>query len=376
VTDPRQFLVRITLFLGIVAAGVLALSGALVAAFMASPALNGMIVAALLIGIIFIVRQLLLLRPEVAWVEEFRAGRPTHAIQRQPRLLAPIATMLGERRDLTVSLSATSMRSLLDSLDSRLAESRDLSRYLIGLLIFLGLLGTFWGLLGTVDAVGTVINDLTIEGGDLGMVFSELKRGLESPLSGMATAFSSSLLGLAGSLVLGFLDLQLGQAQNRFYNDLEEWLSGSTRLGAGGFGDGESSASAYQSALFEQTAESLDRLQRVILRSEDDRRSANANLLELNETLSTLIGQMQVEQGLMLRIGEAQMELKPVLDLLVQDLSQQRGDRAIVHLRNIETLLVRQQEEVQAARVEAVDEIRQEIRLLARTIAALAEEDR
>ena len=376
-TDPRQFLVRIALFLGIVAAGVLALSGALVSAFMANPALNGMIVAALLIGIIFIVRQLLLLRPEVAWVEEFRAGRPAHAIQRQPRLLAPIATMLGERRDLTVSLSATSMRSLLDSLDSRLAESRDLSRYLIGLLIFLGLLGTFWGLLGTVDAIGTVINDLTIEGGDLGMVFSELKRGLESPLSGMATAFSSSLLGLAGSLVLGFLDLQLGQAQNRFYNDLEEWLSGSTRLGAGGgFGDGETSASAYQSALFEQTAESLDRLQRVILRSEDDRRAANTNLLELNETLSTLLGQMQVEQGLMLRIGEAQMELKPVLDLLVQDLSQQRGDRAIVHLRNIEALLVRQQEEVQAARVEAVDEIRQEIRLLARTIAALAEEDR
>ena len=378
-THPGHFLIRIAIFLGIVLMVAAILAEPLFDAFLANPALNGMILGALLIGIIFIIRQLLLLRPEVAWIESFRTGQPGHSVQKPPRLLAPIATMLGERRDntMTMSLSAVSLRSLLDSLDARLSESRDLSRYLIGLLIFLGLLGTFWGLLHTVDAVGGVINDLTIESGNLGAVFADLKRGLESPLSGMATAFSSSLLGLAGSLVLGFLDLQLGQAQNRFYNDLEEWLSGSTRLGAGAvIGDGETSASAYQSALFEQTAESLDRLQRAILRSEEDRRIANANLTDLNDTLSTLIGQMQVEQGLMLRIGEAQMELKPVLDMLSKDLSQQRGDRAIIHLRNIEAILARQQEEIQTATGQVVEEVRQEIRLLARTIAALAQEDR
>ncbi len=355
------------------------LIGPLRDAFMANAALNGMIIAGLLIGIVFIVRQVLMLGPEVRWIETYRNSPPGMSMQQAPTLLGPIATMLGERRDNRMSLSTLSLRSLLDSLDSRLAESRDISRYLIGLLIFLGLLGTFWGLLTTVGAVGKVIGGLTIESGDLSEVFSSLKSGLESPLAGMATAFSSSLFGLAGSLVLGFLDLQLGQAQNRFYNDLEEWLSSLTRLTSGAavaIGEGEGSASAYQAALFEQTAESLDRLQRVISRSEDERRQSNTNLLGLNEKLSTLIEQMQVEQDLMLRIGEAQLEIKPILAKLADQQHGGRDEIARSHLRNIEAYMARLLEESEQGRNQTTEEIRQEIRLLARTIAALAEDGR
>ncbi len=375
-SSPTQFLTRIFIFLAIVIAIAALLFQTLADAFMANPALNGMILGALLIGIIFVVRRVVLLGPEAAWVRAYRSNQPGLSVQKVPSLLGPIATLLGERQIARMSLSTMSLRSLLDSLDSRLSESRDLSRYLIGLLIFLGLLGTFWGLLETVGSVSKVIGDLTIAGDDLGAVFSDLKSGLESPLSGMATAFSSSLFGLAGSLILGFLDLQLGQAQNRFYNDLEEWLSSLTRLGgagATGLVDGDSSASAYQSALFEQVAESLDSLQRVIVRGEDDRRRVNAAIMSLNEKLGTLVDQMRVEQDLMLRIGEAQVEMRPLLGRLVDNASDDRDQQSRIHLRNIETQLGQFLEDTERGRTHAIEEIRQEIRLLARTIAVLAE---
>ena len=378
-TSPRRFLTRIFIFLAIVAAvgGLLVVQ--LYDAFMANAALNGMIVAALLIGIIFIIRQVLQIGPEVAWIENYRNRQPGMSLQKEPSLLGPIATMLGERPDDRMSLSTLSLRSLLDSLDSRLAESRDISRYLIGLLIFLGLLGTFWGLLATVGSVGEVIGRLTIENGNLSDVFSNLKKGLESPLAGMATAFSSSLFGLAGSLVLGFLDLQLGQAQNRFYNDLEEWLSSLTRLSSGGaaaLGEGGTSATAYQAALFEQTAESLDRLQRVITRGEDERRQSNIHLMGLNDKFAGLVEQMRIEQDLVLRIGEAQLEIKPVLARLADQKGGGHDEIAQTHLRNIEAYTARFLEESEKGRGETIEEIRQEIRLLARTIAALAEDGR
>ncbi|WP_420403381.1 flagellar motor protein MotA [Nisaea sp.] len=377
-TRPTRFLVRMAIFLLLVVAVAVLLFAPLFDAFMANAALNGMILATLAIGILYIVRQVVSLGPEVSWIESYRTSQPGLSMQQAPTLLAPVATMLGERRDERVSLSAMSLRSLLDSIDARLAESRDISRYIIGLLIFLGLLGTFWGLLQTVGAVGDVINSLSIESGDLGTVFDDLKSGLESPLGGMATAFSSSLFGLAGSLILGFMELQLGQAQNRFYNDLEEWLSGLTRLSSGGgvLADGEHSASAYQTALWEQTADSLDKLQRVILRSEDDRRQANANLMALNEKLGTLVDQMRTEQDLMSKIGEAQLEIRPVLAKIAEGQTGGRDELMRTHLRNIEAYVARLVEEASEGRNRTVEEIRQEIRLVARTIAALAEEER
>ena len=377
-TNPAQTLVRMIGFLIIV--GIIAgfLYAPLVDAFLANPALNGMILAALLIGILFALRQVVRLRPEVAWIESFRRQQPGLSMIDAPRLLAPIAAMIGERRDERMSLSTLSLRSLLDSLATRLDESRDLSRYLIGLLIFLGLLGTFWGLLTTVGAVAQVIGNLSIESGNLVDVFANLKAGLESPLAGMATAFSSSLFGLAGSLILGFLDLQLGQAQNRFYNELEEWLSSLTRLSTGGgvLADGEVSATAYQQALLEQTGESLDKLQRIMSRNEDERRQSASNMVQLSERIARVADLLEVQNASLADIATSQSEVARTVARLGDMPSQTRDEVSRTHLRNIEALLTRQVDDSGEARVQSVEEIRQEIRLLARTIAALAEGER
>ncbi|MEA3277816.1 MAG: flagellar motor protein MotA, partial [Pseudomonadota bacterium] len=176
------------------------------------------------------IRHVLMLGPEITWIKLFRTGETGISVTEEPRLLKPLARHLHGRRKDRFRLSALSLRTVLDGIRARLDESREISRYMIGLLIFLGLLGTFWGLLGTVSAVGQVISGLDVSGGDVDLVFANLKAGLEAPLDGMGTAFSSSLFGLGGSLVLGFLDIQAGHAQNRFFNGLEEWLSGVTQL--------------------------------------------------------------------------------------------------------------------------------------------------
>ncbi|MGH7035216.1 MAG: flagellar motor protein MotA, partial [Stellaceae bacterium] len=249
------------------------------------------------------------------------------------------------------------------------------SRYLIGLLVFLGLLGTFYGLLETVQSVKGVIGGLAVGPSDVARAFQDLQARLETPLSGMSTAFSASLFGLAGSLILGFLDLQAGLALNRFYNDLEEWLSGWTRLSAGGGEGGEMAAPAFVQALLEQTADGLDRLQRILGRGEESRITANNNLITLTERLAFLSDQIRAEQGLLVKFGEQQGELRPVLQRLADSSAGTAFDEeARGHLRNIEVHLVRLTEELAQGRGDAVQEIRSEIRLLARTMAALAKE--
>ncbi|ALG71032.1 flagellar motor protein MotA [Azospirillum thiophilum] len=374
-TRPARFLTRMILFLVVVGIVCGLLFPALRSAFLNNAPLNGVILATLLAGIAFIFRQVLMLRPEVDWLEQYQSGISPASLQ-EPVLLAPMARMLGERRG-RLTLSALSMRSLLDGIASRLDESRELSRYLIGLLIFLGLLGTFWGLLHTVQSVGTVIGSLSVQGGDVGTMFSHLQQGLEAPLVGMGTAFSSSLFGLAGSLVLGFLELQASQAHNRFFQDLEDWLSSATRLSsgaAGGLESGDHSASAYLTALLEQTAENLDSLQRTVATAEEGRRAANANLMALTERLSSLTDHMRAEQQLLLRLGENQLEVKGLLDRLADNATAGFDDASRQHLRNMDIYLARIVEESSNGRVQAVQEIRSEIKLLARTIAALAEE--
>ncbi len=350
---------------------------ALMPFFLGNPVVNGVILGVLVAGILYIFRQVMLLNPEITWIEKFRRNQASVSTQDMPRFLSPMATMLGDRRGGRVTLSATSLRTLLDGIATRLDETRETSRYLIGLLVFLGLLGTFYGLLETVQSVKGVLGGLSIGGGDAAQAFGELKSRLETPLGGMSTAFSASLFGLAGSLVLGFLDLQAGLAQNRFYNDLEEWLSSYTRLsGGGGVAElGEASVPAYIQALLEQTADGLESLERILARGEESRITANTNLLALTERLSTLTDQMRTEQSLLLRLAEQQVELKPVLHRLAEGAAAAPlGDEARVHLRNIEIYLARMNEELSHGRGELVQEIRSEIRLLARTIAALAEE--
>jgi hypothetical protein len=377
----HRFLLRMSIFLGLVGALAYGLNRPLLAAFMGNPAVNGVILGILVAGIIYIFRQVLLLDPEIDWIESFRqrlANRDLSAPPgRAPRLLGPMARMLGARQGSRVSLSATSLQTLLDGIASRLDETRETSRYLIGVLVFLGLLGTFYGLLETVRSVGGVIGALNVSSSDLARAFADLKNGLESPLHGMATAFSSSLFGLAGSLVLGFLDLQAGQAQNRFYNDLEEWLSTYTRLSSGPFGDsGDGSVPAYIQALLEQTADSLENLQRLLTRSEEGRIAANTTLAGLSDRLGAIGEYLNAGQGLMARLTESQTELQPALARLAAAAENSLGQDDVLrtHLRNIEGYMARLIEDAAEGRAQTVHELRSEIRLLARTIAALADE--
>ena len=380
-TGPGRYLTRMLLFVAAVAALVAALFPALVHAFMANVALNAGIVGVLLLGILYIFRQVLQLSPEARWLDTYRRNAPGLSVQAQPRLLAPLSAMLGDRQaGSRITLSAIATRSLLDSIRARLDEGRDISRYMIGLLVFLGLLGTFWGLLETVASIAGVIGSLGTVSGDINQFFNELKSGLQAPLGGMGTAFSSSMLGLAGSLVLGFLDLQASQAQNRFYNELEEWLAGMTKVGAGpAIADtGEmTSVPAFLQALIERTADSMDSLQRAVARGEDSRKGANNQLMQLTEKLSVLTDQMKAEQQLMLRLAENQMELKPILSRMSDAIATGGlgGDEATrSHIRNIEVYLSRLVDELSSGRQQTSDEVRSEIRLLARTIAALADD--
>src|ERR1700734_768815 len=234
-TRPNTYLVRMLVFLAVVLAVTGLLADRLMTAFANNPPLNGFIGAVLLAGIVWNLYQVLRLNPEVHWIESFRISPERAATGPAPSLPAPMANMPAPRAANSdggrVTLSAGTTRGMLDSRASRLDERRELSRYTTGLLIFLGLLGTFWGLLLTVGSVSDVIGSLSVGSGDINAMFEQLKSGLARPLHGMGTAFSSSMFGLSGALVLGFLDLTAGQAQNRFFNELEEWLAGVTRVG-------------------------------------------------------------------------------------------------------------------------------------------------
>ena len=347
-------------------------------AFKSNPMLNGLIVLLLLFGIVYAFRQVLALSPEVEWIESFQAAENRLAVTQPPVLLGPMATMIGETHG-RMSLSAMSLRSLLDSISSRLDETRETSRYLIGLLIFLGLLGTFWGLLETVASVGGTISGLSVVGGDFAAVFSDLKTGLESPLAGMSIAFSSSLFGLASSLILGFLELQAGQAQNRFYNELEDWLSNHTRLsGGGGMVEGDHSVPVYIQALLEQTADGLENLQRIISRNEEGRVASQNAMLSLAEKLASLSDHMKSERSMMQELAESQGELRYAVQRLVADTENVQGGAGMDeasrnHLRNLDVYVTRLLEEVSEGRNQTVSELRSEIKLLARTIAAAAD---
>jgi len=376
-TRPRTYLVRMLVFLVAVLLLTGFLSGALVIAFESNPLLNALIFMVLLIGIGWNILQVVRLQPEVLWLETFQSNRPRLAGLPPPRLLAPMASMLATRTAKSregqdrITLSAPTMRSLLDSLSSRLDESRELSRYMTGLLIFLGLLGTFWGLLLTVASVSDVISGMTIGSGDLNALFEQLKSGLGRPLRGMGTAFSSSMFGLAGALVLGFLDLTAGQAQNRFFNELEEWLASLTRLSSGALGEGsDASVPVYVQALLEQTAENMENLQTILVRGEAGQQQANAAILALTDKIGTLSETMRASQQLMLRMAEGQAQLAPALARLGE---RPADDGMRVQLRAIETVLTRILSEGEQGRVQSTSELRNDIRVLTRTIAALAE---
>ncbi|TCI00447.1 flagellar motor protein MotA [Roseococcus sp. SYP-B2431] len=374
-TKPTAFLSRMLAFLAIVGVVVALLYPSLHHAFEANPILNGFILFVLALGVIWNIRQVLLLRPEVDWLEAFRNPRQGDPARPTPRLLGPMASMLAARRTDRFTLSTAAMRSLLDGISSRLDETRELSRYMTGLLIFLGLLGTFWGLLLTIGAVAEVIGGMSVGSGDVNALFNQLKAGLAEPLRGMGVAFSSSMLGLAGALVLGFLDLTAGQAQNRFYTELEDWLASQTRLSSGALGSESEGGSmpVFVHALLEQTAENLEQLQAIMARGEEARGTTATAVAQLAEQLSLLGDQMRGTQQMIARMAEQQAQLTPVLTQLAAHQGQSAiDDAARGHLRNTELLLARLLEEVASGRAQSTQELRSEIRVLTRTIMAIS----
>jgi hypothetical protein len=313
-SSPRIFLVRMLVFLILCGLVLIVLYKQIWAAFLANPGLNALIILVLLIGIALSFRQVIRLFPEVAWVNGFRIADPGLAVARPPVLLAPMATILGDRVG-RMAISAQIMRGLLDSIATRLDEARDLSRYMTSLLIFLGLLGTFWGLIETVGSVGKVIDGLKV-GGDAGAIFDSLKEGLAAPLGGMGISFSSSLFGLAGSLVLGFLDLQTSQAQNRFYTEVEDWLSTTVSdLGVeGDLRNVGAPAGEFRVA--------IERLKETIGEAGAGK-AATAAMANLAEAIHGLVNHMRTEQQMIRDWADSQAEQQRDIKRLLERLGRE-----------------------------------------------------
>jgi hypothetical protein len=323
--SPQRYLWRMLIFIGAAAFIPLILYRQILDAFWSNPLLNAMIFFVLAIGIFLALRQVVRLFREVKWVNNFRLGDPGLQVNRPPVLLAPMATLLGDRVG-RMAINTSTMRSILDSVGMRLDEARDISRYLTGLLVFLGLLGTFWGLLQTVSSVGDVIRSLSVASNDVGVIFEDLKAGLEAPLQGMGTAFSSSLFGLSGSLVLGFLDLQASQAQTRFFTNLEDWLSTVTDIRVDDLDDNYSEALAGADnsqliSVLEQLSHKIDSAGKGT-----SGRDATAAMANLAEGIQGLVQHLRSEQQLMREWADQQSgqqeEIKQLLAKLNDVLSR------------------------------------------------------
>jgi hypothetical protein len=317
---PSIFLIRMLVFLILCGLIAFVLQRQILNAFMANPWLNGLIVGVLLIGIALSFHRVIRLFSEVSWVNNFRRTDPSPRLTRAPTLLAPMAAILGGERGSRVAISAQTMRAFLDSLATRLDEARDISRYLTGLLVFLGLLGTFWGLIETVGSVGNIINGLNV-GGDADTVFNALKEGLAAPLGGMGISFSSSLFGLAGSLVLGFLDLQTSQAQNRFYTNLEDWLA-TTVQDIGAAGAGTLAATALPPGM----TDAIDRLRQSITEAGSGK-GTTAAMANLAEAIQGLVQHMRAEQQMIRDWADAQAKLNGDIRRFMEILSRETVDR-------------------------------------------------
>ena len=328
-TRPQVFLWRMSLFL--ILAVLLAIildgqTGQLRASFMANPGLNALIIGVLLVGIVYAFRQVLRLYPEINWVNNFRISDPGLSLEKSPVLLAPMATMLRDRTG-HLSLATGAMRSLLDSVASRLEEQRETTRYLVGLLIFLGLLGTFWGLLQTVSTVGTTIGTLDTNAGDNVLLFDQLKEGLAGPLKGMGTAFSASMFGLSGSLILGFLDLQAGHAQGRFYNELEDWLSGITELQLADAPGAAGVAPQVRFALLDMQRSLADLNDKVEMKMLND--NTGDAVKDLAAGVDKLIRQMRAEQKVVREWADEQAQQQHELAAVLRQIT----DKAKIPVR-------------------------------------------
>ncbi len=387
-SQPIRQIVIMILILGLVGFGGFLAYPSVAPIFLAAPYLNGVILAVFFFGVLACFWQVLTLISSVNWIEGFALDRPGHEFTASPRLLASLAALLSDSRARR-SLTSTSTRSILDSVATRLDEARDITRYIVNLLIFLGLLGTFYGLATTVPAVVDTIRSLAPQEGSNALdVFDNLMSGLEEQLGGMGTAFASSLLGLAGSLVVGLLELFAGHGQNRFYSELEEWLSSITQIGfASSTGDDEVAGGTVMAGMMEQTSIQIEALKEVVIRGEEARLDTDEKLGMLTDAVSTLaqrLGSQPLQQasgggftgdaGVFDRIAAGQDRLAQALE--AQEDSGGGGGldaEARARLRNIDVQLLRVLEEMAAGRQDTVAELRQDLAALTASIRELAQ---
>ncbi|MGF1462246.1 MAG: hypothetical protein ACFB2Z_03615 [Maricaulaceae bacterium] len=354
-TGPWRYVMRMGVFVLIATAAVIALFGAVRAGFLANVAINGLIVTVLTIGVAYTFRQALMIGPSASWLTRFAAAKTGDAMTPAPSLIAPMTAMLADASKARWRLSAASMRSVLDSVGARMSEAGETTRYIGRLLIFLGLLGTFWGLLQTVGAVGDAVRALAGSGEPSDDDVLALLSALEEPVRGMGTAFSSSLFGLAGSLVIGFLDLQASQAQNRFYNEIEEWLSSMSRVSGavGGVAedeDGGGRTAAWLGPLVEQMTDAIEAVHGSAQRSTE-------TLNRLAQAVVALSDRLEAQEQALERLGR----------------SGQDGGAQLKHLRNLDAGLQTLSAELAGGREQTVRELRSDLRRLSRTLALAIE---
>lgn len=343
--------------------------------FLANPYLNGFILVVFVFGVLTCFWQVLQLVSSVNWIESFAAGKSVEDRPAVPRLLAPLASMM-RTRGARMQINATSARSILDSVATRIDELRDITRYIVNLLIFLGLLGTFYGLATTVPAVVETIRSLAPKEGEGGLeVFNRLMTGLEAQLGGMGVAFASSLLGLAGSLVVGLLELFAGHGQNRFYRELEEWLSTITRLG---FSSGDSDGNADEDAVvavLDHMAEQMEALQTIYAQSDVSRAMVDERLGSLAGSIERMTERMdQTDEGgrAMARIAEGQEKLARAIEAQANAGGAHMDAESRMRLRSIDVQLLRLLEEMSAGRQETVSDLRGDIAALTKAVRQLA----
>ncbi len=356
----RQILLMVVVILLTVAGGVLALPRIL-PVIEANIPLNSVIIAVFVFGVLTCFWQVIQLVVSVNWIEGFTS---TGQGQNAPRLLAALAALL-RSRSARSNLSATSARSMLDSVATRVDEARDITRYIVNLLIFLGLLGTFFGLATTVPAVVDTIRNLEPREGEAAVdIFGRLMGGLEEQLAGMGTAFASSLLGLAGSLIVGLLELFASHGQNRFYRELEDWLSTITRLGVGS-GDGDGSAfDNAAAAVLDQMIEQMQELQRLFEQSDQNRGVIDARLTSLAHSIERMTDKLDegADKAILERIAEGQERLIAALEARSSD--EQPDAESRMRLRSIDVQLLRILEELTAGRQESTQALRDDMRAL------------
>lgn len=347
--------------------------------FLANPYLNGFIFFVFVIGVFACFWQVFQLINSVSWIEGFVGGRPGHDEIKAPRLLAPLAALL-RSRGARMQIGASSAGSILDSVATRIDEARDITRYLVSLLIFLGLLGTFWGLATTVPAVVDTIRSLAPQEGEgANEVFKRLMSGLEAQLGGMGVAFASSLLGLAGSLIVGLLELFASHGQNRFYRELEEWMSTITRLGfSSGDADGEGGDASASAALLEHFAEQMAALQALFAQSEAGRYKTDEKLGVLADSVNGLVTKIdsgEQNSASLDRVAAGQERLIEVLAKDDDDDGAHVDAESRMRLRSIDVQLLRILEEMSAGRQESLADLRTDLSALTKAIKSLARDN-